>query len=469
MTLPAARRLAFDVLSAYDTRGVLVIPDGPHISQLLDDRLSAVRLNPADRRLTTELVLGIVRRRATLDTILKGFVTRPREKVEAGLWRLMQLGVYQLVLLTSIPAHAAINETVSLADQIGKSQWKGFLNGVLRGVSREVTGEWADGPREDTVPMAEPRADDASENSICYRRFRSLLFPNPERDFTAYVAAAFSFPDWLINRWRARHGDDETLALANWFNTPGTPHLRVNPLRTSRDELLREFTTAGVDSQAGRLPGSIRLARSLRIDELPGFNQGHFSVQDESAQAAALLLAPQPGERILDLCAAPGGKSTHLAELLGGSGEVVACDVHEKRLELVAQSAARLGLANVVTRLVDPAGGGLPEGPFDAALVDVPCSNTGVLAKRPDVRWRITPTDLDELPALQLRLLSDAARLVRPGGRIVYSTCSVEPEENANVVRAAVAQERGLRLVREELHHPGRPADGGYQALLVKD
>jgi 16S rRNA (cytosine967-C5)-methyltransferase len=212
----------------------------------------------------------------------------------------------------------------------------------------------------------------------------------------------------------------------------------------------------------------VGLPSGASVLNLPGWNEGHFSVQDETAQHAALTLAPQPGETVLDLCAAPGTKTGHLAELMQNRGTIIATDVSEDRLEKVRDNARRLQLEIIQTVLIDRDGTNIPDGPFDAILIDAPCTNTGVLGKRIEARWRITPRDIDELSALQQRLLEQAADRVRPGGRIVYSTCSIEPEENENNVQNFLSSRPEFELRSERGFRPGDPSDGGYQALLVR-
>lgn len=459
-----ARRLAFDVLSADRVRqadresGLAV----PHVTQLLDDRLRAVDMPPAERRLATELVLGIVRRRATLEAILSAFLTRSRDQIEEGLWTLLELGAYQLVLMTSIPSHAAVHETVELAVQLRKPQWRGFLNGVLREIGRSLKTEMTGTPEADRVPLIDREA-----SAVQYRSLTHVVFADPQTDPGAYLAEAFSYPRWLVDRWLRRSGRDEAFRLAAWFDRPGAMSFRVSPLRGDREKVLEVLAGCGVEAVPGELAESVRLSRSLRVEDIPGFAEGWFSVQDESAMQASLLLDPQPGETILDLCAAPGGKTTHLAERMRNTGRVVAGDINARRLERVTAAAERLGLS-IIEPLLLTDDGPLPAGPFDAALVDAPCSNTGVLGKRPDVRWRIAPADLDELPQLQAKLLRRAIAAVRPGGRIVYSTCSIEPEENEAVVQSVLADEPSVQLVEERRHLPGQPGDGGYQSLLRK-
>jgi len=444
---------------------------GAHVTQLFEDHCREAAIAPLERRLAQELVYGVVRRRATLDAVLQPFVARPRENVEPGLWRLLRLGAYQLTLLTSIPPHAAVDETVSLARRIGQPRWAGFLNGVLRSVARDLMEEAIGPPAADAVPLGE---EFVAPGMLRQRRLARPIFPDPIADPAGYLTQALSFPTWLVDRWLARLGWNETLRIAVWLNTPGRMALRVNRRRATREQALERLAQAGIDPAPGTEPDCVRLARPARVEELPGFEQGDFSVQDESAQAAAAWLDPQPGERLLDLCAAPGGKTTHLAERMGDAGRIIAVDVQPERLARIAAACARLGLRSIETCLCaadDSAPAGpdivpLPEGPFDAALVDVPCSNTGVLGKRPDARWRIAPRDLEELPALQARLLRAALQRVRPGGRVLYSTCSIEPEENAAVVQSVLATTPDWRVEQERSALPGAPADGGYLALL---
>ncbi|MCA9056292.1 MAG: hypothetical protein KDA75_20830, partial [Planctomycetaceae bacterium] len=383
---PTARRLAYDVLTEWEERRAAP-QDGhagaPHVTHLLDDALTRWSLLPQDRRLATELVYGVTRRSATLDALLAQFVSRPRSNTEPGLWRLLQLGVYQLVLLGGIPPHAAVSETVLLAKQLNQPRWAGFINGVLRNTSRELTSEFSDVPSRRGVPLSDASPEvDAAAPAVRYRQMAADVFPDPDTELAAYLAAAFSFPGWLIDRWLQRFDRDEALRLCAWYNSPGRMTLRTNHLRCDRDRLLAELQAEQIDASPGDLREAVRLARPLSVEQLPGFRDGWFSVQDESAQQAALLLDPQPGERILDLCAAPGGKTTHLAELLQDTGRIVACDVQPTRLARVVKNCQRLGLESVETCLISNAGDNIPEERFDAALVDVPCSNTGVLGKR---------------------------------------------------------------------------------------
>ena len=457
----SARDVAFAVLSEYKNCGRFV-------STLLEPFFQNGALASADdRRLAVELTNGVVRREATLDAILRPLIQRPRHRIEGELWTLLQLGTYQLVFLDSVPAYAAVNETVALAKAIGRERWSGFLNGVLRSVERMLTDESQTTPGPMAVPVSDGR----------FRCLSNAVFPEPSVDAAGYFCVAFSFPRWIVGRWLERFEFEELCRIGFWFDQSAALTLRVNSLKTNRDTLLQLLAEGGIAATEGSLPAAIRLGGTARVDTLPGFAEGLFSVQDESAMQAVERLAPKAGETVLDLCAAPGTKTTHIAERMENRGTIVATDIRADRLARVTENCTRLGISIVHPLLVSEHQQASPDattalgpaaGPFDAILADVPCSNTGVLGKRPEARWRIKPAEIDELAAQQLELLQSACRRLRPGGRILYSTCSIEPQENAQVVRAVLDREPTLRLVEEWHQVPGRPSDGGHQALLVR-
>lgn len=446
-----ARELAFAVLEDHRETGEFV-------SALLDERLRSGEFPSADRRLATEIATGVVRRRLTLQRHIEACTSRPRQRIEQGLWTLLEIGAYQLLCLDSVPPHAGVSETINVAKRFGPPRWTGFLNASLRALAREPTDEETGSPAADSVPLTRGR----------YRRLVRPLFPDPVKSSAEYFSIAFSFPRWLAERWLPRFEADELFRLGFWFNEPHPPTLRVNRLKADRDDVLVSLAGCAIAATAGETPDSIHLERSAAVTDLPGFAEGQFTVQDESAMRAAELLDPQPGETVLDLCAAPGTKTTHLAERMQDSGRIVATDVNAGRLQRVAENVVRLGVTIVEPQLVSHDLHDAPAGPFDAALVDVPCSNTGVLGKRPEARWRIAPDDLRELPRLQTRLLHAACDRLRPGGRVVYSTCSIEPEENEGVVEELLEGRDDLRLERQVAMLPGRPSDGGFLALLTR-
>jgi len=445
-----ARTIAIDALSRARTRKAFA-------SDVLDE---IYRARPAvtgpDRRLATHLVLGVTRRRASLDALVAPFINRPLANVEPPVLDVLHLGAYQIAFLDGIPPHAAVHETVELATAINRPAVKGFFNGVLRRVSEVVSGDYVFAPARDALPMesAEPR----------YRRLHQPIFANPGT--VDYLAAAFSWPHWLAERWLKRHGFEECCRFGFWFNATPVLWLRVNKRHTDRESYRMQLLEQLLETEPGEHPQSLKLLNSASVSDLPGYADGDFAIQDHASMIVASALEVRPGMRVLDLCAAPGGKSTHLAELMDDRGSIIACDIEIDRLETIRKLAERMKITcikmTLLSKFEDP-----PSGPFDAALVDAPCSNTGVLGRRPEVRWRLKPREFEHLIQLQSRLLRAAIGRVKPGGTIVYSTCSIEPEENEQVVHD-VARDLDIRVDAEHHANPGRPSDGGYWARLRK-
>ena len=462
-----ARWLAFLALKAYRSRGVFV-------SKVLDDLFREHRPLPIDRRMATELANETVRRSLTIDTILNEFVTREQSEVEPDLWTILQLGCLQLVCLRHIPTHAAVNETVELCAKIGVVQAKPFINGVIRNIERSVveTSEKSfevpsiESLNARTLPLAKISG---TQMSVSRLEFNRDLFADPKSSLIEYISQSTSQPEWSLQRRKSQGSSDEDLLRTGlWMTTPGHFAVRVNTTQTYRDQVLEVLKTAKLDARPGQLPEAIEVDGSFNVADLPGFRDGWYSVQDLSAMAATDLLDPQPGERILDLCAAPGGKTTHIAERLNGTGSVLACDTSKRRIKAVKDNASRLKLMNIETQIISDDGSDFPDGPFDAALVDVPCSNTGVLGKRPEARWRLSPESFDELVEIQKSLLNRAIDLTKPGGRVVYSTCSIDTAENRGVLDSILAERDDVEISTETHHTPGNPADGGYQTLLIR-
>ena len=408
---------------------------GAYLEDRLHAELAAVRLDPRDRALVHELVGGIVRWQATLDWLIEA---RTDGRRQPGLVQvLLRLGLYQLFWLDRVPDHAAVNETVTLARESGAVGQAGFLNAVLRGYVRD---------------RAATRA-----------RLEALRRDDP--------AVGWSHPAWLVGRWQARLGAEALGRLLAWNNTSPPTFARPNSLKLDPARLLERWRDENVEYDFGRwdwIPENhlFRLRTHPPIEKLGTFREGGFYVQDPSTMLAVSLLAPQPGERILDTCAAPGGKTTLIAQRMENQGTVVAEELDPARLAALQENCTRLGAACVQCRRAEE--GGTPaDGGYDAVLADVPCSNTGVLRRRIDLRWRLRPEDLVRLPELQGRLLDAAIARCRPGGRVVYSTCSLEPEENQAVVRGALERHPGLELVQErELTPCANEVDGAYAARL---
>lgn len=448
--IDSGRILAFRVLQLHDASGRFA-------ADLLADLDAEHSLSRQERGQAMDVVAGTIRRRRTIDLILQSQVRRPRAEVEPDLWRILQCGAQQLCFGRT-PDHAAVDATVELTRALRRPQWTGFANGVLRNIARLLTDETASDPAASHLPLVDG----------CYRKLTSDIFSCPVTETAAWFGEAFSLPRAIARRWHSRLSRQDLLPAG--FHSLATPAttLRINPLRTTVTAAVQALTDAGVSTEPGATDESLRLKQAGRIEDLPGYDEGHWTIQDESAMAAGHLLAPQPGESILDLCAAPGGKTTHLAELSRDQADICAADVSETRLRRVESSLARLQLTSVRPLLIDRDGTGLPDTEFDGVLVDVPCSNTGVLSRRPEARWRFREADQEELTRLQTRLLMTAFDRLRPGGRLVYSTCSIEPDETTDLIHNVVAAVPEMELHQEHLQLPGQPADGAYAALIVR-
>lgn len=426
---------------------------------------SATNLSAQDRRLAMQMTLGIIRRRATLDALIRQFVSRPLPAIDPDVLDILHLGAYQLALMNGIPPHAAVHETVALGHFIGKAQVVGFVNGVLRRVSEIITNDFTDRPFPDSIPI------EMVDEQPKYRFMRMPIFT--PHDELAYIADAFSWPTWIAEKWLKSHGFKECCRLGFWFNDTPSLWIRVNSMKLTREEYEKKLTTAGITFEKGWAADSLKLKDAGAVPNLPGYEEGEFTVQDHSSQLVGLAVSQGFGEagigettkplKILDVCSAPGGKTTHLAELMKNKGTIIACDVDEERLETVSTLSKRLGLTNIETKLLR-SDGPLPQDEFDIVLVDAPCSNTGVLGRRPEVRWRIQPSEIEHLIGLQEHLLLSAIERVKPSGILVYSTCSIEHEENRELVDRILFQRRTLQLEKTATAVPGRPADGGFWA-----
>lgn len=432
--------------------------------QWVQDRLHAgfTRWNwpGAQRGLVTELVCGVVRRQASLDVLLQSVLTRPLDSLEPSLQTLLSLGAYQLAFLDDVPDYAAVNEVVEMTKSLGFHRWTKIANGVLRSIGRLCTEERTDQPGANALPLIAGQ----------YRRLTEAVFVEPVKDLPAYLAAAFSLPAWLTQRWCQRMSSDDVLSVAIASNTAPQTYLRVNRRQTTPTVLMEKLTASGVNVElVPDHPDALRFLSGPAIPQLPGFASGEFTPQDLTAMQAAPRLAPNASDRVWDVCAAPGTKTTHLAELMDDHGEIIATDIDFERLTRIDENAKRLGLTSIQGKFMKTDGTLLPDGPFDAILLDVPCSNTGVLHRRPEARWRLQPRDIDELIEIQSNLLAVAWLRLRPGGRLLYSTCSIEPEENTERITRFLALNRDAELVEAVQKLPSLHGDGGYQALLKKN
>jgi 16S rRNA (cytosine967-C5)-methyltransferase len=452
---------------------------GKFIEDLLEKALAGAKLSPADRGLCQEITYGVVRWQATLDWLIAR-KTNGREQKPA-LQNLLRLGLYQIFWLDRIPDHAAVNETVELAKQSGFGSQAGFVNAVLRGYLRET---------------------DATKKLLGELK-------------TTQPALGWSHPEWLVARWQKRWGIEKIASLLEWNNTPPKTFARVNTLKFGRagsplpaertkaesgahgvtrptlnnaGDLLTRWRDENVEYdfvRRGWLEENLvfELKSHPPLSSLASFRDGWFYIQDPGTLLAVCQLGPQPGETILDFCAAPGGKTTFIAQLMNNQGRIVAQDVSEERLKWIRENCTRLGVTCVEvlerrspTRPVGVQASACAPNTlkrelqqFDRVLVDAPCSNTGVMRRRVDLRWRTQPEEIERLRAAQLDLLRQAATQLKPGGILVYSTCSLEPEENSEVVKQFLSGHADFKLESErELLPFVDQVDGAFVAALVK-
>ena len=395
---------------------------------------TAIDRADTDRGLIREIVLGSIRRKATLDWIINRYARQPPD-LQSRSW--LMLGLYQLYFLDGVADYAAVNETTEAAKGAMDPFRVKFLHAILRNAGRDE-----EAVRKDLAEAA----------------------PN----------VRFSHPKRLLKRWTETFGEARLEALCTWNNTRAPVVLRLRK-GASVDAYLAELASRDIDAHAHtRYPDrAVVLDSNPGIRELPGFAAGHFYIQDPSTFTAPDLLDARPGETILDACAAPGGKTVMLAEAMQGEGVLVASDVGGKRLKRLEQNLKRMQqdwvrtLEMDVTRPDDRAGKGLPGEGFDAILLDVPCSNTGVLRRRVEARWRFNEEELQSLIRVQARMLDSAVVLLKPGGRIVYGTCSIEPEENVRQVEAFLSRTPGFQLEEARGLVPGeQDTEGAYAARI---
>lgn len=408
--MPSSRKLALDVLQEWN-RGE------QYASALIDEAVIANRLEPRDAALLQTIVLGCLRHLSLLDHWIDGLTDGKHLEREAE-W-ILRSGLAQLLIL-NMPPHAVVNETVGLAGRA-----RGLVNAVLRRADRERPAIMAERP---TLPPW----------------------------------IAYSHPDFLVQRWTRQFGADQARVLCAWNQEPSSVYVRVNELVPDALSLMRQ--TPGIEDigdgfyQCGGLPRAALAA-------------GACYAQDPSTATAPRLLNPQPGDTVLDACAAPGGKTALLAQLMGNQGTIIASDSSSARIRRLSANLKRLQVTNAITHQYDwVKGGPFPWGDlrFDRILLDVPCSNTGVMRRRVDVRWRLKQDEFKAVAALQLQLIKAAVAVLKPGGSLVYSTCSLDAEENEQVVQKALAEMPSLRLEETKQILPQRDGfDGAYAARLV--
>jgi 16S rRNA (cytosine967-C5)-methyltransferase len=414
----SARECAFFALRA--------VHSGAFADIALDQVLRQTPLNAPDRRLVTELVYGSIRRQRTLDALITQFATKPIDQQPQDLRWMLHLGLYQMRYLDHVPASAAVDTTVEMVKQNGFPGLTGFANGLLRQYIRLA---------ENGDPLALPT------------------------DPIARLGTLHSYPDWIIEVWLTQFGLEATEALCTWFNRSPHIDLRINPLKASLAQVESAMQAAHIAvQQVPPFPQALRLPPGIgSIQNLPGFHEGWWSVQDCSAQIVSHLLDPQPGETVIDACAAPGGKTTHIAELMQDQGVIWGCDRQVTRLKKVQENATRLQIHAIQIHAEDSRN--LPQfiGQGDRVLIDAPCSGLGTLHRHADARWRQSPASVQALAQLQTELLNQAATWVKPQGTLVYATCTLHPDENEAVIDRFLQASPQWRIIPPEPGHLAHP------------
>jgi 16S rRNA (cytosine967-C5)-methyltransferase len=432
--IAAARLAAYEVLRAVNSgRSDLPAALARARHRLEDER---------DRALAGEIATGTLRWQGAFDLLVAAFTRRPVAKMDPEVLDVLRMTAFQLLHLDRIPASAAVNDAVNLVNKAGKRSASGLVNAVLRRISRERA----------SLPFPERPADPA-------RNVQAAL---------DYLSGTLSHPEWLVRRWLDRYGFEATEAWVRFDNNPAALTLRANTLRTSASALQQALQQHGVSTQPARFAPDGLVVTSGNPLLTPLADSGLFIVQDESSQLVGMLTAAAPGERILDACAAPGGKTTAMAAAMGNRGLIVATDVRGRRVDLLGRAVAVAG-ATCVRVVQADAAGVLPfRSRFDCVLLDAPCSGLGTLRRDPEIRWRRTEASLASLAGTQLGMLGRAAEVVREGGRLIYSTCSSEPDENEAVVSSFLGQRKNFALEPFALPAPFeifRTADGHFRTL----
>lgn len=401
--------------------------NGAWADAALKAQISRDGLSGPDAALCSRIVYGVMQNRMLLDFYIGAYCTQKPDHLQPPLLEILRIGAYQIIYLDKIPDSAAVNTSVELAKLAKRGQASGLVNAVLRKLSQN----------------------------------KKALPPVPERDDVQRLSIQYSHPKWFVKRLVSLLGREEAERFLACDNQIAPITVQVNPLKTTLEALTEELQQAGISAQPHSwVPDCLELSGTGDLAALPSFREGKFLVQDPAARLVSLIAGIRPGQKVLDVCAAPGGKSLSAAFAMAGNGSIVACDLHENKLKRIQESADRLGVNIITTQAADgrvfrPEW----EASFDTVLVDAPCSGLGIIRKKPDTRYK-KADDLFTLPVVQAAILDNAARYVRPGGTLVYSTCTILPEENEQVTEAFLAEHADFGLEPFELPLPVGKSDG---------
>lgn len=393
-----------------------------YLDKLIDIELKYGELSGPDKALLNEIVHGVIRWERRLDWILRGFYKGEFSKCIPSLKNALRVALYQILFLNNIPDYAAVNEAVEFVKKIHGEKSADLVNAVLRNIIRTIKDS-------------------------------EIRYPDPQEDEINFLGTYYSHPNWLVKRWLKRYGREFAENLMKNNNERPKLTLRFNRLLTDRDSFIKNLESAELKFRPSKyLDQFFVLLHLTNITDWNYFQQGYFSIQDESAGIPCILLDPKPGETVLDLCAAPGGKSTFIAELMNDEGKILAVDKYASRIALMKKNIERLKIKSI--KFLEADSETLEIDPVDKALLDAPCSGLGVLTKKPEIKWKKDSEDIKRLTNIQSKLINNAAKLVKVGGTIVYSTCTIEPEENFEIIKKFLEDHPNFELVttHENIH-----------------
>lgn len=388
---------------------------GAYSNISLDRHLERSDLKGTDRAFITELVYGTMKWKLSIDFIIERFSSVKLSKISKPIMNILRLGVFQLMYTDRIPASAACNESVRLAKKYGHNASGGFVNAVLRNISRNSD---------------------------------KIDYPDKMKEPVKYLSVKYSHPEWMVRNWVKSYGEDFTEELLKSNNKTPDFIVRVNTLKTTRQDLIEALSKEGLEASEGKhAKEAVVIKNPSSVVRLSSFKDGLFQVQDESSMLVAAILDPKPDSLVIDSCSAPGGKATHIAQLMKNRGKIIARDVHEHKIGLIIESAKRLGITIIEPEVFDSEG---PDTKYsekaDAVLVDAPCSGLGIIRRKPDIKWTRKPEDLKEITGLQKKILLSSSGSVKPGAILVYSTCTLGSMENEDIVKWFLDENREFYL-----------------------
>ncbi|MBE0451294.1 MAG: 16S rRNA (cytosine(967)-C(5))-methyltransferase RsmB [Clostridia bacterium] len=404
-----ARRLALKILKQIEMEDQF-----SHIT--IKEMLKSSEVTDIDRRFITNIVYGVLENKLLLDYYIRKLSAVRYGKINKEILNILRMGIYQIAFMSKVPDSAAVNESVKLAKK-HSPQYSGFVNGVLRSFIRSA-GE--------------------------------LELPDRNKNLVAYLSISYSHPEWLVEKWLEEFGEVFTEALLKSNNETPKLWLRVNTLKIQRDEFIDQLEAEGVKALASDWIGEAVMVENLNehsIESLVGFNEGWFQVQDISSMFVAKTSSVKAGDVVVDVCAAPGGKTTHMAQLMGNSGQIIARDMHPQKLKLIEESAHRLGIDIIKTEVFDATHFDVSlKHMADIVLVDAPCSGFGIIRRKPDIKYNKSIEDLNALVEIQYKILETASEYAKPKGTVIYSTCTINADENIKMVEKFLEHHRNFKL-----------------------